>query len=286
MNVLKGYFSLFLHIILIFFFCYYGRAEENVQNKDDIVVHNESLTDQLNSEQQAAIEKNAVTYSFQAEVSRLLDTIINSLYTEKDVFLRELISNSVDGLEKARFNAVGNPKYLEKLPKLQVFVSSDKEAKTLTIHDTGVGMTKDELVANLGTVAQSGTTNFLEALANGTDINLIGQFGVGFYSAFLVANKVTVTSKSESDPKQHIWQSSATNSFIVSEDPRGPTLVRGTSVTLGLRDDMLEFLNEDTLEKTILKYNQYVTFPIYLLSENKTVTSSDSSNKTDVQPIK
>ena len=207
------------------------------------------------------------TYSFQAEVSRLLDTIINSLYTEKDIFLRELISNAADGLEKARFIAVSQPKYLEKLPQLEILVSTDKENKTLTIRDTGIGMTKKELITNLGTVAQSGTTNFLEAISNGTDVNLIGQFGVGFYSAFLVANNVTVISKSEADPKQHIWQSSATNSFTVMEDRRGPTIVRGTQVILYLRDDMLEFLEEEKIEKTILKYNQYVNFPIQLLKK-------------------
>merc|ERR1712166_76418 len=130
--------------------------------------------------------------------------------------------------------------------------------------DTGIGMTKADLINNLGTVAKSGTTNFLEAMADGGDANLIGQFGVGFYSAFLVADKVVVTSKCNEDPVQHVWESTADASFTVVDDPRGNTLGRGTRVTLHLKEDAHDYLSEDKLEEASKKYSQFIQFPIYV----------------------
>merc|ERR1719399_1686692 len=203
-------------------------------------------------------------HEFQAEVSRLMDIIINSLYTDKQVFLRELISNAADALEKARFHSVQDEAYLGDTKDLEVKVEHDPEAKTISIIDTGLGMSKADLINNLGTVAKSGTTNFLEAMADGADANLIGQFGVGFYSAFLVADKVTVTSKCNDDPVQHVWESSADASFTVVDDPRGNTLGRGTRVTLHLKEDAHEYLAEDKLKDTAKKYSQFIQFPIYV----------------------
>merc|ERR1712076_269027 len=140
----------------------------------------------------------------------------------------------------------------------------DADAKTISIVDTGVGMSKADLINNLGTVAKSGTTNFLEAMAEGADANLIGQFGVGFYSAFLVADKVSVTSKCNDDPVQHVWESSADASFTVVDDPRGNTLGRGTRVTLHLKEDAHDYLSEDKLKETAKKYSQFIQFPIYV----------------------
>jgi len=206
---------------------------------------------------------NAETHEFQAEVSRLMDIIINSLYTHKEVFLRELISNAADALEKARFYSVQDEEYLGEFKDLEIKVEFDDEAKTLTIEDSGVGMAKADLINNLGTVAKSGTTNFLEAMAkDGMDTNLIGQFGVGFYSAFLVADKVTVTSKNNDDSKQYIWESSADASFTVAEDPNGATLGRGSRVTLHLKEDAHEYLSEDRLKETVKKFSQFIQFPI------------------------
>merc|ERR1712088_499749 len=193
-----------------------------------------------------------------------MDIIINSLYTDKQVFLRELISNAADALEKARFHSVQDEAFLGDTKDLEVKIEHDPEAKTISIVDTGVGMSKADLINNLGTVAKSGTTNFLEAMAEGADANLIGQFGVGFYSAFLVADKVTVTSKCNDDPTQHVWESSADASFTVVADPRGNTLGRGSRVTLHLKEDAHDYLSEDKLKDTTKKYSQFIQFPIYV----------------------
>merc|ERR1712060_487121 len=203
-------------------------------------------------------------HEFQAEVSRLMDIIINSLYTDKQVFLRELISNAADALEKARFHSVQDESFLGDTKDLEVKLEHDPDAKTISIVDTGVGMSKADLINNLGTVAKSGTTNFLEAMAEGGDANLIGQFGVGFYSAFLVADKVTVTSKSNEDETQHVWESSADASFSVVEDPRGNTLGRGSRITLHLKEDALDYLSESKLKDSVQKFSQFIQYPIYV----------------------
>merc|ERR1719411_2184484 len=203
-------------------------------------------------------------HEFQAEVNRLMDIIINSLYTDKQVFLRELVSNAADALEKARFHSVQDDGFLGDTKDLEVKIEHDPDAKTISIVDTGVGISKADLINNLGTVAKSGTTNFLEAMAEGGDANLIGQFGVGFYSAFLVADKVSVTSKSNDDDTQHVWESSADASFTVVEDPRGNTLGRGSRVTLHLKEDAHDYLSEDKLKDASKKYSQFIQFPIYV----------------------
>merc|ERR1712188_179452 len=217
-------------------------------------------------------------HEFQAEVNRLMDIIINSLYTDKQVFLRELISNSADALEKARFHSVQDETFLGETKDLEVKVEHDPDAKTISIIDTGVGMTKADLINNLGTVAKSGTTNFLEAMAEGADANLIGQFGVGFYSAFLVADKVSVTSKCNDDPTQHVWESSADASFTVVADPRGNTLGRGSRVTLHLKEDAHEYLAEDKLKDSAKKYSQFIQFPIYVKVKKEVDVDADEDD--------
>jgi len=220
-------------------------------------------------------------HEFQAEVNRLMDIIINSLYTDKQVFLRELISNSADALEKARFHSVQDESYLGDAKDLEVKIEHDPEQKTLSIIDTGVGMSKADLINNLGTVAKSGTTNFLEAMAEGGDANLIGQFGVGFYSAFLVADKVTVTSKCNDDPVQHVWESSADASFTVVEDPRGNTLGRGSRVTLHLKEDAHDYLSEDKLKESAKKYSQFIQFPIYVKVKKEVDADAEEDDDDD-----
>merc|ERR1712227_997717 len=207
--------------------------------------------------------------------------IINSLYTDKQVFLRELISNAADALEKARFHSVQDESFLGDVQDLEIKVEHDPEMKTLSIIDTGVGMSKADLINNLGTVAKSGTTNFLEAMAEGGDANLIGQFGVGFYSAFLVADKVSVTSKCNDDPVQHVWESSADASFTLVDDPRGNTLGRGTRVTLHLKEDAHDYLAEDKLKETAKKYSQFIQFPIYVKVKKEVESDAEEEDDED-----
>ncbi|RLN49984.1 hypothetical protein BBJ29_002771, partial [Phytophthora kernoviae] len=218
------------------------------------------LVDELDDEPMTGGE----TFEFQAEVSRLMDILINSLYRTKEIFLRELISNASDALDKIRFLALSNSELLGKLKDLEIHISFDRDAHTLTIRDTGVGMTKDDLMNNLGTVAKSGTANFVEAMQAGNgDSNLIGQFGVGFYSVYLVADRVRVVSKHHDDA-QYIWESDANASFTITKDPRGDTLGRGTEITLFLKQDATEFQDQDKLKNLVGHYSEFINFPIYV----------------------
>lgn len=206
-------------------------------------------------------------YEFQAEVNRLMDIIINALYSNKDIFLRELISNASDALDKIRFLGLTDKEILGEGDdaKLVIHISADKENGVLTISDRGIGMSKDDLVQNLGTVARSGTSKFLEAAATGGDaLSLIGQFGVGFYSAYLVADRVVVASK-RSNENQYVWESTAENTFTVYPDPDGNTLgTHGTKIMLHLKEDALDYLEESNLRKIIERYSEFIDFPIYL----------------------
>jgi HSP90 family molecular chaperone len=192
-----------------------------------------------------------------------MDIIINSLYTKKEVFIREIISNASDAIDKVRFISVQHPEFLGDYKDLEIKIDFDNEAKTISITDTGVGMTKAELIKNLGTVAKSGTTAFLEAMGKGDNMSMIGQFGVGFYSSFLVANKVEVASKSNDD-EQHIWTSTADAKFFVTKDPRGDTLGRGTRVTLYLKDDAAEYVEQEKIKNLVKKYSEFINYPIKL----------------------
>jgi len=239
------------------------------------------VVDGFSEADRAKMASSSEKHEFQAEVNRLMDIIINSLYTDKQVFLRELISNAADALEKARFYSVQDETFFGDYKDLEVKIEHDPEAKTISIVDTGVGMSKADLINNLGTVAKSGTTNFLEAMAEGSDSNLIGQFGVGFYSAFLVADKISVTSKCNDDPVQHVWESSADASFTVVDDPRGNTLGRGTRVTLHLKEDAHDYLSEDKLKETAKKYSQFIQFPIYVKVKKEVEAEADEDDDDD-----
>lgn len=206
-------------------------------------------------------------FEYEAEVHKMLDIVINSLYTNKDIFLRELISNASDALDKIRFLSVTKPELLGDTKDLEVKVEYDPEAKTLTIRDTGIGMSKEDLIANLGTVARSGTTNFMKALseAETNDVSMIGMFGVGFYSTFLVADRVSVASKTYESDTQNIWESvNGEASFHVGPDPRGNTLGRGTEITLHLKEDSDEYLSPYKLKELIRHYSEFVTHPVSL----------------------
>jgi len=228
----------------------------------------------ISKEQEAVIAGTQESFEFQAEVNRLMDIIINSLYKKKEIFLRELISNASDALDKIRFLSVSSADILGTKKELEIKISFNNDLKTLTIADSGVGMTRADLVNNLGTVAKSGTTNFVESLADGQDVSLIGQFGVGFYSVYLVADKVRVISK-HNDDDQYIWESKADSSFTVAKDPRGNTLGRGSEITLFLKDDAHEFLKQERLEEMIQKYSEFITFPISLYKKTEEVVEVD-----------
>jgi len=213
----------------------------------------------------ACEEAKGEQFQFQADVNKLMDIIINSLYSKKEIFLRELISNGSDALDKTRFMSLTDPSLLGEgeTAKLEMKLIADKDKKTLTLIDRGCGMSKDDLINQLGTVAQSGTSSFIEAFSEGADVNLIGQFGVGFYSVYLVADSVAVHSKSNEDDKQWVWESTADSTFSISEDS-GEDLGRGTKIVLSLKEDCLEFLEEERLKGLIKRYSEFINFPIYL----------------------
>jgi heat shock protein 90kDa beta len=231
-------------------------------------------------EQEETIASSKETFEFQAEVNRLMDIIINSLYKNKEVFLRELISNASDALDKIRFLALSAAGMLGDMKELEIKISFNEEAKTLTLRDTGIGMTRTDLVNNLGTVAKSGTTNFVEALSDGADMSLIGQFGVGFYSVYLIADKVRVVSKNNDDD-QYIWESTADSSFTIAKDPRGNTLGRGTEITMFLKEDAEEFLKQEKLEELIMRYSEFITFPIHLYKKTTEVVEVEEEEEED-----
>ncbi|CAE8601797.1 unnamed protein product [Polarella glacialis] len=252
-----------------------------VRAEDAVEASSEKVVDGFTETERSKMTDGSEKHEFQAEVSRLMDIIINSLYTDKNVFLRELISNAADALEKARFHSVQDETFLGDFKDLEIKIEHDADAKTISIVDTGVGMSKADLINNLGTVAKSGTTNFLEAMAEGGDANLIGQFGVGFYSAFLVADKVSVTSKCNDDPVQHVWESSADASFTVVDDPRGNTLGRGSRVTLHLKEDAHDYLSEDKLKEGCKKYSQFIQFPIYVKVKKEVDVDAEEDDDDD-----
>jgi heat shock protein beta len=264
------------------------KAEKVPLKTDDDVAQREERSiapsPAYTADERKLLEQAPEKYEFQSDVSRVMNIIINNVYTNRDVFLRELVSNASDALDKIRLQSLTDSSKLDSKRELEIRVSSDPEAGTLTIMDTGVGMTKDEMVKNLGTIAHSGTKAFAELLGSkDASSNLIGQFGVGFYSAFLVADRVVVVSKSNEDADQWIWESTADSNFTVVKDPRGNTLGRGTSITLHLKqdDDSKSYLKSDKLRDLIIRYSDFISFPIFLWESHVARVDKDKVEASD-----
>ncbi|MBV8060103.1 MAG: molecular chaperone HtpG [Alphaproteobacteria bacterium] len=228
---------------------------------------------------------------FRAEVSRLLDIVVHSLYSDKEIFLRELISNASDACDKLRYEGLTQPELLGDDTDFKVKITLDKKARTLTVGDNGIGMTRDELVENLGTIARSGTGKFLEQLSGRGEqgsgkaaTNLIGQFGVGFYAAFMVAQMVEVKSRRAGSTEAWCWRSDGKGEFAVEEDVKPG---RGTEITLYLRQGEDEFLEAERLRHIIGKYSDHIAIPILLGEEDEPANRAGAlwlRNKSDITP--
>ncbi|KAK6482768.1 endoplasmin-like [Huso huso] len=267
-----------------------GKSRDGSRTDDEVVQREEEAIqlDGLNAAQIKELREKSEKHVFQAEVNRMMKLIINSLYKNKEIFLRELISNASDALDKIRLMSLTNDDALAGNEELTIKIKSDKEKNMLHITDTGIGMTQEELIKNLGTIAKSGTSEFLNKMTelqtdDQSTSELIGQFGVGFYSAFLVADKVIVTSK-HNNGTQQIWESDS-NAFSVIEDPRGNTLGRGSTITLVMKEEASDYLELETIKNLVKKYSQFINFPIYVWS-SKTETVEEPLDEAEAEAEK
>ena len=223
------------------------------------------------------------SHNFQAEVAKLLHLMVHSVYSDRDVFLRELISNAADALDKLRYEAIGKPDLIAGDADLAITITPDKTAKTLTITDNGIGMSEKELIDNLGTIAKSGTQAFMEQVRTAkSDVHLIGQFGVGFYSSFMVAAKVDVISRKAGETDAFLWSSDGSGTFTVT--PAGADQPRGTSIVLHMKDDAQEFLEDWKIEEVVRAYSDHIAHPIRLAAGPQTTRQVNEASAIWTRP--